>query len=398
MLAISPDKKCGTTEALMERERRERMILSPGYGPSYIYTPHFLIHYDTTGPNITSFAYAESVSEYAESLWEKRDEKLPWAIFNPDAAGPDDRYDIFIRNFSSYNKIFSRESLVFGAYLGYIECDNNIFKSQTVIRFPLTTIKKLSILIYNQSGEVVKNFDYGKQKPGDYTLRWDGRDNKGKMVDPSVYFYTLKISGLETAKSIIFFLGDKMVAMEGKSLHKTAVNDPPIKIEECGFEKTQETLFAPFESLDIKKKLLTGKTPTDAFKEAESLYKFAEDLLKKNPIKNGFYQNTEYVKEASGMAYLAALRTIDAYLLSKGVLPEKLPVTTLNSEYREAIVKIPHKGNLLTISLETVYDKLLWFGYFWGGKEDKVIKEGLSKVKFIITTMKEQAKKEKGWR
>ncbi|MDH5684134.1 MAG: hypothetical protein OEZ20_06705 [candidate division WOR-3 bacterium] len=144
-------RKCGTIEELMEQRRRARMFLSPGYGPSYIYSKHFLVHFDTTGPNITSFAYAESVSMYAESLWGKSDEKLPWGSFNPEAAGPDDRYDIFIRNLSSYDKIFSGESLGAREYLSYIECDNNTFKTQTVIRFPLPTVNKVSILIYDQS-------------------------------------------------------------------------------------------------------------------------------------------------------------------------------------------------------------------------------------------------------
>jgi hypothetical protein len=396
--------RCGTIEEALEHERRFRMILSPGYGPSYKYSKHFLVHFDTTGPNITSFAYAETVSMYAESLWGKSDEKLPWGSFNPEAAGPDDRYDIFIRNLSSYDKIFSGESLGAREYLSYIECDNNTFKTQTVIRFPLPAVNKVSILIYDQSGAVVKNFHYGKQKFGTYTLRWDGRDNKGKMVDPGIYFYTLKISGQENDKSIIFFLGDKMEAMKGELREKIPTTDSMKKTEKFGGEKpSQEMIFSDdievFDILALTKRKLLGITPKSTFFRAESIYKQAREGLKKVPIENGFYKPDGALSlGASSGGYLAAILAIDGYLLSKGVQPESMPHLAIFSfeKYEEVLTEIPIKGGILVSSFKIVYNNLIIPNYTQKQKVE-IMDEGLEKVKFIITTLKEEAKKEKRW-
>ncbi|MEO0115215.1 MAG: DUF5618 family protein [candidate division WOR-3 bacterium] len=135
----------------------------------------------------------------------------------------------------------------------------------------------------------------------------------------------------------------------------------------------------------IKKEIVTPKTPKEAFEEAEIFYQNAKEVLKKSPIKFGAFEKPKYVKEASAMEYLAALRSIDGYLLSKGFLPQNLPTSI--KEYEDALAKIPQNGKLL-VALEIAYQDLHIFGYYRDGVGVEMIKEGFSKVKFIIDTLK----------
>ncbi|MFQ6114645.1 MAG: DUF5618 family protein [bacterium] len=136
--------------------------------------------------------------------------------------------------------------------------------------------------------------------------------------------------------------------------------------------------------MNMKKKFATPKSPKEAFAEAKALYENARETLKKSPVEFDAYKKPKYVKEASAMAYLAALRAIDGYLLSMGTLPDKLPTSII--EYEKALRRIPKNGKLM-VALEIAYQNLYIFGYYRGGIGVKMIKEGFSKAKFIIDTL-----------
>ncbi|MEO0093565.1 MAG: MXAN_6640 family putative metalloprotease [candidate division WOR-3 bacterium] len=127
-LFAESDTKCGTQEAL-ETFRYGIKLPRPASGPKYVYSTHFIIHFDTTGSNATTRAYAESTSKYAEYSWAKQCDTLLWATPPPDGAGPDDRYDIYIRNLSYLGVTYS-EYLYPNPYpngaTSYIEVDNDI--------------------------------------------------------------------------------------------------------------------------------------------------------------------------------------------------------------------------------------------------------------------------------
>ncbi|MEO0099977.1 MAG: T9SS type A sorting domain-containing protein [candidate division WOR-3 bacterium] len=92
---------CGTQEALRVFRMGEK-IPRPPDGPKYVYSTHFIIHFDTIGTNATTRAYAESLSKYMEYSWAKQIDTLGWASPPPDGAGPDDRYDVYIRDLGLY--------------------------------------------------------------------------------------------------------------------------------------------------------------------------------------------------------------------------------------------------------------------------------------------------------
>jgi len=133
-----------------------------------------------------------------------------------------------------------------------------------------------------------------------------------------------------------------------------------------------------------KRKVAFPKTPEEAFSNAKRYFENARETLLKSEIEYDRYKDGKYVKEASGMAYLAALSAIDRYLLSKGVPSDKLPASI--TEYEKSLQKIPHNGKLMA-AMGTVYENLHIFGYYRGGVGVGMIKEGFQKARFIIDTL-----------
>jgi hypothetical protein len=95
------DMICGTQEAFERFQRGDKLVRPPN-GPLYIYTPHFVIHFDTTGTHACTRAYAETTATFAEFCWEKQIGGLGWAAPPPDTGGPDSLYDIYIRYTDPY--------------------------------------------------------------------------------------------------------------------------------------------------------------------------------------------------------------------------------------------------------------------------------------------------------
>jgi len=133
-----------------------------------------------------------------------------------------------------------------------------------------------------------------------------------------------------------------------------------------------------------KRKIAFPKNPESAFSNAKRYFTNAKETLAKSPIEYDRYKDEKYVKEASGMAYLAALQAIDGYLLSIGVSSDKLPTSI--TEYEKSLRKIPHNGKLMA-AMATVYENLHILGYYRGGVGVGMIKEGFQKAKLIIDTL-----------
>ena len=133
----------------------------------------------------------------------------------------------------------------------------------------------------------------------------------------------------------------------------------------------------------FKKEVL--KTKEDALKKENLYFINAKETLKKSPIEYNAYQNSKYVCEASAMAYLAALRAIDGYLLGIGIPETNLPDSHI--QYSETIKKkIPKNGKLMNY-YNIVYQNLHLFGYYREGVGVGMIKEGFSSAKEIINIL-----------
>jgi uncharacterized protein (UPF0332 family) len=119
-------------------------------------------------------------------------------------------------------------------------------------------------------------------------------------------------------------------------------------------------------------------------KESIRYFENAKELLNKSPIEDNTYTDIKYVQEACGTAYLAILKAIDAYLISRGVDPKDLPQSV--DGYRGAIRKYltPYNGKL-TREFEKLYKALHVAGYYRGLLEDvNMLKDAFKAAKGFI--------------
>jgi parallel beta-helix repeat protein len=80
----------------------------------------------------------------------------------------------------------------------------NPFNSSTVIWYYLPDVgyqpAEVEITIYNLLGKLVKTLVKERQYPGEHKVLWDGKDDYGKEVASGIYFYRMKVSGLQLVK------------------------------------------------------------------------------------------------------------------------------------------------------------------------------------------------------
>jgi hypothetical protein len=80
----------------------------------------------------------------------------------------------------------------------------NPFNSETVIWYYLPDVgyqpAEVEVTIYNLLGKLVRTLVKTRQYPGEHKVTWDGKDDLGKEVASGIYFYRLKVSGLELVK------------------------------------------------------------------------------------------------------------------------------------------------------------------------------------------------------
>ena len=119
-------------------------------------------------------------------------------------------------------------------------------------------------------------------------------------------------------------------------------------------------------------------------KEALRYLQNAKEILRSAPIEDNIYSDVKPVQEACGVAYLAVLKAIDAYLLKKGVDEKDLPQSV--DGYREMLRKyaMVYDGKLLK-GFEALYRELHIAGYYRGLLTDvDMVKAALKAVKTFI--------------
>jgi hypothetical protein len=72
-------------------------------------------------------------------------------------------------------------------------CRPNPFDESTLIRYTLAGRSSVRIRVYDVAGRVVRTLvDADPQAPGDHSVTWDGRNEKGDRVSSGIYFYRLQ--------------------------------------------------------------------------------------------------------------------------------------------------------------------------------------------------------------
>ncbi len=81
----------------------------------------------------------------------------------------------------------------------------NPFNATTAIVYSLPNIgaqpAAVKLVIFNSIGQQVRVLVDQAQSPGRQVAYWDGNDDGGNAVASGVYFYSLKVSGVELVKS-----------------------------------------------------------------------------------------------------------------------------------------------------------------------------------------------------
>ncbi|HFE62964.1 MAG TPA: T9SS type A sorting domain-containing protein [Caldithrix sp.] len=65
----------------------------------------------------------------------------------------------------------------------------NPFNGTTVIPYRIKKAGSATLRIYNVTGQLVRVLVQENQAPGEYTVSWDGRDSKGRMLPSGIFFF-----------------------------------------------------------------------------------------------------------------------------------------------------------------------------------------------------------------
>lgn len=87
------------------------------------------------------------------------------------------------------------EEALLPCYQGFLlfSCYPNPFCKEVNIAYQVHTKSRISLNIYNITGELVKVIVDRLHSPGYHLVKWDGKDNKGEFVPSGIYFVKLKI-------------------------------------------------------------------------------------------------------------------------------------------------------------------------------------------------------------
>jgi hypothetical protein len=78
----------------------------------------------------------------------------------------------------------------------------NPFNPETSINFTIKDAGLASLTIYNMLGQKVKTLVRQYLEPAAYAFKWDGTNDHGMTVPTGVYFYQLRINGIEFTKKM----------------------------------------------------------------------------------------------------------------------------------------------------------------------------------------------------
>jgi hypothetical protein len=79
----------------------------------------------------------------------------------------------------------------------------NPFNTSTQIQFGIPEAGKVSVRIYNSTGELVKTLVDGNMSAGIHQVTWDATDNSGNEISNGIYFYKMTSGTHSQMKKII---------------------------------------------------------------------------------------------------------------------------------------------------------------------------------------------------
>jgi hypothetical protein len=79
----------------------------------------------------------------------------------------------------------------------------NPFNSSTIISYEIMKAGDVTLKIYNILGREVRSLVNSLQKPGNYKVIWNGKNNQGKEVGSGIYFYQLMAGDYKATRKLV---------------------------------------------------------------------------------------------------------------------------------------------------------------------------------------------------
>lgn len=79
----------------------------------------------------------------------------------------------------------------------------NPFNNETMIRFSLNEPAEVELSVFNINGQLVRTLMRSSLSPGVHSIRWDGRDNQGRISPSGVYLYELRSGNERLIKRLV---------------------------------------------------------------------------------------------------------------------------------------------------------------------------------------------------
>jgi hypothetical protein len=78
----------------------------------------------------------------------------------------------------------------------------NPFNPSTTIRYSIVESGPVSIAVYNPLGEHIRTLVARHHQPGEYSICWDGTDQRGKQVSSGVYIYRMQAGAIHYTRKL----------------------------------------------------------------------------------------------------------------------------------------------------------------------------------------------------
>jgi Peptidase family C25/Propeptide_C25/FlgD Ig-like domain len=79
----------------------------------------------------------------------------------------------------------------------------SLFRNDVQIRYQLKAKGTVTLQVYDASGRAVYNQANHYSEPGDYSIRWNGRDNLGRKLADGIYFFKLQTPSEQYLKKVV---------------------------------------------------------------------------------------------------------------------------------------------------------------------------------------------------
>jgi hypothetical protein len=79
----------------------------------------------------------------------------------------------------------------------------NPFNPSTDIKYSVSENDKVSLKIYNTRGQLVRTLVNEKKTPGEYVVRWNGRNDADRNLASGTYFYQITVGDYSSTKKAV---------------------------------------------------------------------------------------------------------------------------------------------------------------------------------------------------